>query len=558
MKQNIKSRIGGHILADQLRVQGVDIVFCVPGESYIALLDGLYQHRNSIRVITTRHEGAASNMADAFAKLTGRPGVCLVTRAPGAANASCGIHTAFQDSSPVILLIGQVARNMIDREAFQEIDYRRMYGQMAKWVAQIDDAARIPEYISHAFHLATSGRPGPVVLALPEDMLSESAVVADVKPARPVQASPSQSAIAELRRRLQEASKPLMIVGGPTWTAEAVADITRFAEANGLPVSTSLRCQDCFNNRHDNYVGDLGLGVNPKLAERVKASDLLIVAGPRLGKMTTQGYTLIDIPNPVQQLVHIHPGAEELGRVYFPDLAINASMPNFAAAARDLEPVDGSRWKGWLEQARKEYLKHIVPTKVPGSVNVGEVVAHLSNTLPEDAIVTVGAGSYTAWVQRFFQHKRYRTQIAPTSGAMGYSVPAAISAKLTEPRRTVVSFNGDGCFMMHGQELATAVQYEAPVIFVIVNNSMLGTIRLHQERNYPDRVIATGLKNPDFVALAQAYGAYGERVVRTDEFPAAFDRAQSCGRPALIELVVDPEALTPIQTLSEARAIRGS
>ena len=547
-------RAGGQILADQLRIQGVEFVFCVPGESHLALLDGLYEHRDSIDVISTRQEGGASNMAEAYAKLTGQPGICLVTRGPGATNASIGIHTAFQDSSPVILLIGQVGRDMMDREAFQEMDYRRMFGEMAKWVAQIDDAARIPEYISHAFHVATSGRPGPVVLALPEDMLRDEVEAMDSQPIKVVRSAPTDGNLKDLQGLLKAAERPLVIVGGPTWTTEAVADITRFVEANGLPATASFRSQDCFNNLHPNYIGDVGIGINPKLAQRIKDSDLLIVIGPRLGEMTTSGYTLLEVPIPKQKLVHVHTGVEELGRVYQPTLAINASMPEISQALADLPPVDGSVWAQWLADAHNDYLGHIVPTKVPGSVNFGEIVSGLNQSLPEDAIITCGAGNYTVWVHRFFQHKQFRTQLAPTSGAMGYGVPSAIAAKLKHPERTVVSFSGDGCFLIHGQELATAVQYKAAVIFVIANNGMYGTIRMHQERHYPERVIGTDLVNPDFAELATAYGAHGERVTRTQDFAAAFECALQSNKPAVIELVIDPEALTPRQSLSEIRA----
>ncbi len=550
MNDPIIARHGGRVLADQLRIQGVDTVFGVPGESFLALLDGLYEHRNAIRVVTTRHEGAAANMADAHAKLTGKVGVCMVTRGPGATNASVGIHTAFQDSTPVVLLIGQVGRDMIDREAFQEMDYRRMFGEMAKWVAQIDQAERIPEYISHAFHVAQAGRPGPVVLALPEDMLRDIVEVADAPCAKPVQASPAVAAMAELRERLAKAESPLLMLGGPTWTAAAVADITNFASANGLAVTASLRAQDCFDNRHDHYVGDVAIGINPKLAERVRRADLLIVAGPRLGEMTTSGYSLIDIPVPKQDLIHIHAGADELGRVYAPTLAINSGMAEFAAAAAALAPVDGSHWAAWREEARAEYLAHIQPTEVPGEVNLGKVMAWLNENTPEDTILTAGAGNYTVWAHRFFQHKVYRSQLAPTSGAMGYGFPAAIAAKLAAPNRTVINISGDGCFLMHGQELATAVQYGANFVTVVVNNNMLGTIRMHQERRYPGRTIATDLHNPDFAALAQSFGAHGETVTRTDDFPAAYGRCVAAGKPALIELVVDPDALTPKETLS--------
>ena len=555
MTETQKTRTGGAILADQLAIQGADTVFCVPGESYLAVIDGLFNHANTIRMINTRHEGGAANMAEAYGKLTGRPGICMVTRGPGATNAAIGLHTAFQDSTPMILFIGQVGRDAIDREAFQEMDYRRVFGEMAKWVAQIDDARRIPEYVSRAFHTALSGRPGPVVLALPEDMLTDEVVVADIShPAKAPSIAPSVDVMTDLENRLEKAKRPFMIVGGATWTQAAVHDIQAFAEAHGIPVGASLRSQDCFDNRHPNYAGDVGIGLNPKLAARIKDSDLLLVVGPRLGEMTTQGYTLVSAPDPAMALVHVHPGVGELGRVYLPDLAINARMPEFAAAARAMASWNAASRDDWVKAARADYLERIKPTEVPGPVNLGKIVAWLNETLPEDAIVTAGAGNYAVWAHRFFQHKKYRTQLAPTSGAMGYSVPAAISAKLTEPARTVVSFNGDGCFMMLGQELATAMQFNAAVIFIIVNNGMLGTIRMHQERTYPSRAYATDLANPDFAALARASGAFGETVRRTEDFAGVFAAAQASGRAAVIELVVDPDALTPEQSLTAARA----
>jgi acetolactate synthase-1/2/3 large subunit len=391
------------------------------------------------------------------------------------------------------------------------------------------------------------------VLALPEDMLSEMATAQDVPAAITVQAAPSADAINQFRNLLSQANQPFVILGGPTWNKKAVADITAFAEANRLPMSAAFRWQDCFDNRHPQYAGDVGIGINPKLAERIKNSDLLVVAGPRMGEMTTQGYDLLKIPISQQKLVHIHPGADELGRVYYPDLAINSSLINFAAAARAMEPVDASAWQGEFEDANSDYLARIKPTQVPGEVNVGEIISHLNKILPDDAVITVGAGNYTAWVHRFFQHKSFKSQLAPTSGAMGYGVPSGIAAKLAAPERIVVSINGDGCFMMLGQELATAVQYGANVIFIIINNGMFGTIRMHQERRYPGNVIATDLKNPDFVKLAEAYHAYGERVEKTEDFAAVFDRAKKCSLPAIIELIVDPEALTPNQSLSEIR-----
>jgi acetolactate synthase-1/2/3 large subunit len=554
MPNSLKVRTGGQVLADQLALQGADTVFCVPGESYINVIDGLYNHANTIRMINTRHEAGASNMAEAYGKLTGRPGLCMVTRGPGATNAAIGLHTAFQDSTPMILFVGQVGRDMMDREAFQELDYRRVFGQMAKWVAQIDDARRIPEYISRAYHTALSGRPGPVVLALPEDMLTDEVTVADIsKPAQAPALSPTAEAMADLSDRLARAECPFMIVGGATWSQQAVNDIQEFAETHMIPVGASLRSQDCFDNRHPNYAGDVGIALNPKLAQRIKESDLLLVVGPRLGEMTTQGYTLLSLPEPVQDLVHVHPGIEELGRVFLPDLAMNATMPEFAKQAKKLKADAPNDRAAWVEAAHADYLERLKPTDVPGPVNLGKIVGYLNQTLPEDAIITAGAGNYTVWAHRFFQHKSFRTQLAPTSGAMGYSVPAAISAKLVAPERTVISFNGDGCFMMLGQELATAMQFNAPVIFIVVNNGMLGTIRMHQERGYPSRVYATGLSNPDFAALAKAYGAFGGTVTRTEDFEDVFNQAMASGKPAVIELVVDPEVLTPDQTLSAAR-----
>lgn len=555
MTASQKTRTGGDILADQLALQGVDTVFCVPGESYLAVIDGLYNHANAIRMINTRHEGGASNMAEAYGKLTGKPGICMVTRGPGATNAAIGLHTAFQDSTPMILFVGQVARDALDREAFQEMDYRKVFGEMAKWVAQIDDARRIPEYISRAFHTALSGRPGPVVLALPEDMLTDDVVTADIsRAAKAPSIAPATDDMADLEARLKAAKRPFMIVGGATWTQSAVLDIQAFAENWGIPTGASLRSQDCFDNRHPNYAGDVGIGLNPKLAARIRESDLLLVVGPRLGEMTTQGYTLLGLPEPEQDFIHVHPGVGELGRVYLPDLAINARMPEFARAARALGADKSAERAKRVRSAHADYLARIEPTDVPGPVNMGRIVAWLNETLPEDAIVTAGAGNYAVWAHRFFQHKMYRSQLAPTSGAMGYSVPAAISAKITEPGRTVVSFNGDGCFMMLGQELATAMQFNAAVIFLVVNNGMLGTIRMHQERHYPARTYATNLANPDFAALARAYGAFGETVRRTEDFAGVFADAVDSGKAAVIEIIVDPDALTPDQTLTAARA----
>ncbi|QEX18952.1 thiamine pyrophosphate protein [Hypericibacter terrae] len=547
------TRTGGQILVDQLAIHGVSHVFCVPGESYLAALDAFHDQQQ-IRLFACRQEGGAANMAEAFGKLTGKPGICFVTRGPGATNASIGVHTAFQDSTPMILFIGQVARDQVEREAFQEIDFRRMFGPMAKWVAEIDDARRIPELVSQAFHRAVNGRPGPVVIALPEDMLTDRVAAADAGPYKPVQAHPGADEIAQLRGLLAAAKRPFVILGGGGWNAQAVADIKSFAEANDLPVGCSFRCQDLFDNRHRNYAGDVGIGINPALARRIKDSDLLLVIGARLGEMTTSGYTLIDIPVPKQKLIHVHPGAEELGRVYQAALPINSGMPQIAAALKAMTPIDPTSRAAWVQAMRADYLTWTQAPKNAGELQMGEVVAWLNEHLPEDTILCNGAGNYATWLHRFFRYRGFRTQLAPTNGAMGYGFPAAIAAKATEPKRTVVCFAGDGCFLMTGQELATAVQYELPVITVVVNNGMYGTIRMHQERHYPGRVTATDLVNPDFAALARAYGAHGETVTRTEEFVPAFERAKASGKPALIELKIDPEVLTVSQTLSQIRA----
>ena len=547
-------RTGGQVLIDALKIHGVDTAFCVPGESYLAALDALHDARDEIKLIVCRQEGGASYMAEAYGKMTGRPGICFVTRGPGATNASIGVHTAFQDSSPMILFIGQVARDQVEREAFQEIDFRRMFGPMAKWVAEIDDAARIPEYVSQAFHRAVNGRPGPVVLALPEDMLTDRVDVADAGRYKPVQPSPSAAQMHDLRDRLDEAKRPFMILGGGGWSTQAVADIRAFAEAANLPVGCSFRCQDLFDNSHPNYAGDVGIGINPKLAERVKNADLLIVVGARLGEMTTSGYTLVNIPVPRQALAHVHPSAEELGRVYQAVLPINAGMAEFAAMAKALGPVPARAWDNETKTARADYLEWTTPPQVEGPIQMGEIMTWLEQRLPADAILTNGAGNYATWIHRFHRYRRFRTQLAPTNGSMGYGVPSAIAAKLVAPDRMVVSFNGDGCYMMNGQELATAVQFNAPVIFVVVNNGSYGTIRMHQERTYPGRVSGTDLVNPDFVALANAYGAHGELVEQTSDFAPAFERATKAGKPALIEIRLSAEVITPRQTLSQIRA----
>ena len=553
MNKSSNLRSGGRILVDQLRIHGAEYAFGVPGESYLAVLDGLYDVPE-VRYVVCRQEGGAAMMAEAYGKLTGKPGVCMVTRAPGATNASAGLHIGFQDSTPMVVLIGQVGRGMIEREAFQEIDYRRMFGQMAKWVAQIDQADRIPEMISHAFHLATSGRPGPVVLALPEDMLRERSAAPDAAPYRRVQAHPGAADMARLAELLAGAERPFVILGGGGWSPAAVADIRAFVEANHLPVGTSFRCADRLDNSHPNYAGPVGIGLDPRLERRIEEADVLLVVGARLGEITTGGYRLIDIPRPKQTLIHVHAGAEELGRVYQGELLINSGMAEFAAAAKALAPVDSARWAEATAAAHRDYLDGARPKPIAGDLQMGEIMAQLNATLPPEAIVTNGAGNYSAWPNRYYRYRAYPSQLGPTSGSMGYGTPAAIAAKLVYPERPVVCFAGDGCFLMTGQELATAVQHDLNIIVLVVNNGMYGTIRMNQEQAYPGRVLGTDLVNPDFAALARAYGARGETVERTEDFAPAFERALGAGGPTLIELRIDPEAVTPKASLSEIRA----
>ena len=553
MNQDTPLPSGGQILVDCLKVHGVDLAFCVPGESFLAVLDALYDAREQVRLIVCRQEGGAAFMAEAYGKLTGRPGICFVTRGPGASNASIGVHTAYQDSSPMILFIGQVGGDVVEREAFQEVDYRRMFGQMGKWVAQIDRAERIPEYMNHAFHLAVSGRPGPVVLALPEDMLVSRALAPDVRRYQRVKPSPSASEMTHLASLLKQAQSPLTILGGSDWTTQACQDVRSFAEAWNLPVACSFRRQDLLDNRHRNYAGEVGIAISPELKKRAREADLVLAIGPRLGEMTTGGYTLFDLPRPLQTLVHVHPGAEELGRVYQAQLMINSGMEQFAACAKALTPPAEVAWGKWTQMLRQEYLLSIEPVPMPGTLNLSEAVAWLRSRLPPDSIVTNGAGNFSGWVQRFYQYTGLRTQLAPTNGAMGYGVPAAVAAKLLHPERTVVCFSGDGDFLMTGQELATAVQFGAAVVFLVVNNGMYGTIRMHQERRFPGRVVGTALKNPDFLKLAHAYGAFGASVTRTAEFAPAFDEAVAHKGPAIIELKMDPEIITTRTTLSEIR-----
>ncbi|MBY0298298.1 MAG: thiamine pyrophosphate-binding protein [Methylobacterium sp.] len=553
MRESEHPRSGGRILVDQLAVHGVGDIFCVPGESYLAVLDAL--HDSAIRLTVCRQEGAAAMMAEAAGKLTGRPGICFVTRGPGAMNAAPGLHVARQDSTPLILFVGQIERGAREREAFQELDYRAVFGTVAKWVTEVDDPARLPELVSRAFHVATAGRPGPVVVALPEDMLTETAAVPDAEPFVPVETHPALNQMVALQKLLAEAKQPLAILGGSRWSPGAVRRFARFADLLSLPVSCSFRRQGLFPADHPCYAGDLGLGVNPTLLARIREADLLLLVGGRLSEIPSQGYTLLDIPGPAQRLVHVHPDPEELGRVYRPHLAINASPAAFAAAIETVQPPAHLPWASGTAAAHADYLAWSDPSRIrtPGDLQMGGVMAHLREALPADAILCNGAGNFATWVHRFWPFRAFDGQLAPTSGSMGYGVPAAVAAKRLMPERTVVAVAGDGDFLMSGQDFATAVQYDLPLVVIVVDNGMYGTIRMHQEREYPGRVSGTALRNPDFAAYATIFGGYGERVTRTEEFPAALARALASGRPAILHCPIDPEAITPTTTLTALR-----
>ncbi len=553
-------RSGGQLIVDALRIHGVETAFGVPGESYLAVLDAL--HDSDIRFIINRQEGGAAFMADAYGKMTGKPGICFVTRGPGATNASIGIHTAYQDSTPMIVFIGQVGNDFVEREAFQEIDYRRMFGQMAKWVAQIDRADRVPEMVARAFQIATSGRPGPVVLALPEDMLVQEVSVSDTRRYQPVQAHASPSQLAQFSTMLAAAQKPVVILGGSGWNATSCEQILAFARKQQLPLSCAFRFQDLVPNTDPQYIGDVGIGINPKLAQRIRESDLVIAIGPRLGEMTTSGYTLLEAPLPKQKLIHIHSDTLELGRVYQADLMINSGMQEIAAALAALPVIsENPVWADSVHEARAELLawqaEPAIFAKENAPLNLWQMVQELQKQLPADTIVTNGAGNYATWAHRYFRYGGFRTQLAPTSGAMGYSVPSGVAAKIIAPERTVVTFAGDGEFLMNGQELATAAQYQAGVIVIVFNNGMYGTIRMHQEREFPARVSGTQLQNPDFAALARAFGGHGETVATTDAFGPALARAVEFTRehkkPALIELQYDGNLITPGASLMTIR-----
>ena len=548
-------RSGGQVLVDQLRIHGVDTVFCVPGESYLTVIDALHDAQNEIKTVACRQEGGATNMAEAYGKLTGKPGVAMVTRGPGACNGSIGVHTAMQDSTPMVIFIGQVARDQEYREAFQEVDYHKFYGAICKEVVQIDSADRVPELVSQAFHVAASGRPGPVAVSIPEDMQRDMVDVGDARPFQTVRPEVGPKAMGAFRGHLASADRPLMILGGAGWSEQACSDIKAFAEANVIPVAASFRCQDLFNNMHANYVGELGTSASPKLAQRVKDADLLIVVGSRLGEMTSGGYSLVNLPVPQQKLVHIYMDSSEMGRIYEPDLAIVGSMESFAAAARDMEPVACGKWGDWMRQAHQDYLDNLEPSLEMSGVDMHEVMNILNAKLPDDAIITNDAGNFSGWAQRFYRYRGFRTQLGPTSGAMGYGIPAAISARLVRPGTPVVCFVGDGGAMMSGQEVATAVQYGSDPIILVINNNSYGTIRMHQERDYPDRSLATALVNPDYAKWAESFGAYGAVVERTKDFEPVFDAAMSAGRISVIEIRVDLETITTRTTLDK---IRGS
>ena len=549
-KDNLRS--GGEVLVDQLLVNGVRHVFCVPGESYLAALDAF--HDRDIAVTVCRQEGGAVMMAEAIGKLTGRPGIAFVTRGPGATNGSPGLHIAKQDSSPMILFVGQVGRDMREREAFQELDYRAVFGSMAKWATEIDDAARIPEIVSRAFHVACNGRPGPVVIALPEDMLRDRLVVPDAAACEPVETWPGQTDMSRLQKMLWAAKRPVVLVGGSRWSETACAALARFAERFDLPVATTFRRGHLFDARHACYAGDFGIGPNPKLLARVKGADLVLLIGDRMSEMSSQSYSLFGIPEPGTKLVHVHPDPDELGRVYHPTLAINASATAFCAALEGLQPPNEIAWRGASAAAHADFVAWTEKaTPQPGGVNLGEVMIWLRDNLPDDAIVTNGAGNFAAWIHRFYYVRQYGGLVGSTSGSMGYGFPAALGMQTQFPERTVVCVAGDGDFLMTGQDFATAVQYGLPIIVVVSDNGLYGTIRMHQERDFPGRVVATELRNPDFAGYATVFGGFGIKVEKTSDFPAAFAAAKASGKPAIIHLKIDPEALTIGATLSAIR-----
>ncbi|MBO6716881.1 MAG: thiamine pyrophosphate-binding protein [Rhizobiaceae bacterium] len=548
-------RTGGQLIVDALEVNGVERIFCVPGESYLAVLDAL--HDSAIQTVICRQEGGAAMMADCAGKLTGKPGICFVTRGPGATNASAGVHIAKQDSTPMILFIGQVARHARDREAFQEVDFRAFFGPIAKWAVEIDDAARIPEIVTRAFAVATSGRPGPVVISLPEDMLTDEVEAPAPQPYVPVETSPSPEAMKQLRGMLEGAERPFVILGGSRWDEEAVADMSTALERWALPAGCTFRRQSLCDQLHPSYAGDIGIGPNPDLARAIKEADIVLMVGARFGEIPSSDYSLLKSPYPDQTLIHVHPDAGELGRVYRPALPINASPAAFAKALAALTPPAQPRWAATTEKLHASYLKWSTPPETgPGDVHMGPIMAWLEETLAEDTIFCNGAGNFATWIHRYHRFRRFGTQAAPTSGSMGYGPPAGVAAKMEFPERDVLVFAGDGDFLMNGQEFATAIQYGVPYVILVINNGTYGTIRMHQEREYPGRVSGTDLINPDFAALARAYGGHGETVVTTAEFAPAYERARASGKPAIIDVKLSPEAITPTRTLTDIRERR--
>jgi acetolactate synthase I/II/III large subunit len=562
-------RIAGHLLVECLIAQGVTHAFGVPGESYLAVLDGFHAHADRIRFVVNRQEGGAAFMAEAQGKLSGRPGICFVTRGPGATNASIGVHTAFQDSTPMILFVGDVASDARDREAFQEVDFASFFGPstkgMAKRVERIDDARRIPEYVARAFATAMNGRPGPVVLVLPEDMLTQSVEAGPLPQVQAVACAPDPHAMLALRDHLAVAQRPLVIAGASGWNPQAAMDLQRFAELWQLPVVNAFRFQDCFDNHHPLYAGDMGLGINPALAQRIRNSDVILAVGPRLGEATNGGYALIEAPAPRQKLLHIHASAEEIGRVYQPAVGICATMGAAAHALKAMKPPEKPLWSAWAEACHADYLANIDPANggvtFPGSIDMPALIHTLQAQLPADAVLTNGAGNFASWLHRFYRYtgwaSGFKTQLAPTNGAMGYGVPAGVAAAILTGR-TVLTIAGDGDFLMNGQELATAVQHGAKTIVLLLNNGSYGTIRMHQEREYPAHVSGSDLQNPDFCRLAEAYGYAAERVTQTREFESALSRALSHPGGTLIEVVLDPEVITTRGTLSAIRNRRST
>lgn len=548
-----KKRTGGQILVDQLRIHGIKHVFCVPGESFLAVLDALYD--SDIEVTVCRQEGGAVMMAEAHGKLTGRPAAAFVTRGPGATNAAAGVHIAAHDSTPLLVFVGQVERGVRERGALQELDYRSSFGPLAKWATEIEDARRIPEIVSRAMHTTLAGRPGPVVIGLPEDMLVDVVECSDGVAVTAVDAYPSPQQMREIESLLRSAERPLMVVGGTRWDETAVAAVSEWARIADIPVTVSLRRQMLFPVSHPSFVGDLGFGANPELVDKVKQADLVLLIGSRMSEVPSQGYTLLNIPVPQQKLVHVFPDPQELGKVYRPDVAVCAAPAAFAHALQQFTLPASATRSAYREELRQIWQRWSDTSSIvsPGHLQMARVIDHLNEVLPADAIVCNGAGNYATWVHRFYRFDRYGTQLAPTSGSMGYGVPAAVGAQRLYPERTVVAFAGDGCFLMHGQEFATAVQYRLPIVIVVVDNGMFGTIRMHQERDYPQRVVGTALQNPDFAAYARSFGGHGERVERTEEFAAALQRARASGLPSIIHCLIDPEAISPAFTLSEVR-----